>query len=365
METRNLLIITDSLDVGGAQKSTALIANELSDSMNVVIICLEGFSTQKIKENVKIIYLSGNFSTKLMKILSLIICVFKVRSHLMTDNFDTVLSLQFKSNLVNILTTSIGRKSIKTITSERVYPNLHYKSTWLGGVTLRLLKYVHNLAHAVTCNSEDIKKSLIDLGIKSAKIKVINNGYDKNLLRKKSAKSVPVFGSHDKLKVIFVGRFTQQKGCIDYLRVVESLQEDGRHEFLMVGDGPERPFLEKYINEHKLNVTLTGYRSDVVSLLAEADVLIFPSYYEGYPNIVCESLIVGTPVIGYDCLSGTKELIRPENGTLVSVGDVNGLVKHIRAFQKDAYTVSCEHINSEQDLRHLYKNLIEGLHDDC
>jgi glycosyltransferase involved in cell wall biosynthesis len=71
---------------------------------------------------------------------------------------------------------------------------------------------------------------------------------------------------------------------------------------ILVGDGALRPSIERQIRELNLetNVWLLGTRSDVERLLEAADLLIFPSRWEGLPVAVLEAQAKGLPVIGTD-----------------------------------------------------------------
>jgi hypothetical protein len=78
-------------------------------------------------------------------------------------------------------------------------------------------------------------------------------------------------------------------------RIAEDLLE-------IVGEGPERPRLEGLIRSLGLNgrVTLSGAQPDPWDRVARADAFFLPSRHEGMPNVVLESLCLGTPVIATD-----------------------------------------------------------------
>ncbi len=99
-------------------------------------------------------------------------------------------------------------------------------------------------------------------------------------------------------RFVMVGRLKRQKGIDDLLRAFASLPgADDRLDVL--GEGPERPALERLIGELGLadRVTLPGVLPDPWATIARADAFVLASHHEGLPNVVLESLALGTPVI--------------------------------------------------------------------
>lgn len=84
-------------------------------------------------------------------------------------------------------------------------------------------------------------------------------------------------------------------------------------------------------------VTLLGERpgAAVRELMGAADIFVFPSRVEGVPNAVLEAMSAGLPVVATRA-GGTAEILPPEAGRLVAVGDVRGIEEHIVALARDA-----------------------------
>lgn len=123
--------------------------------------------------------------------------------------------------------------------------------------------------------------------------------------------------------LIWVGRLDPVKG-LDLL--IEALSEVTRRldaRLLLVGEGPERPHLEKLSKKLGLpnSVRFLGPRTDVQSLLQVADLFVFPSRTEGLPNALLEAMAAGLPIVTTD-VPGCRDLIsHGQSGLLVPYGD--------------------------------------------
>jgi glycosyltransferase involved in cell wall biosynthesis len=81
---------------------------------------------------------------------------------------------------------------------------------------------------------------------------------------------------------------------------------------------------------------------EVLRRLPDYDLLLLPSYREGYPGIIIEALSVGMPVISTN-VGGIPEIIENgRNGILVEPSDVERLVKAIRSVDESNYALYCE-----------------------
>ncbi|MEM9418099.1 MAG: glycosyltransferase family 4 protein, partial [Planctomycetota bacterium] len=131
----------------------------------------------------------------------------------------------------------------------------------------------------------------------------------------------------DALVVGHVGRLDPLKGHADLLDQLPRLREDvsgGRDVWLFfVGDGFHRAELEKHPNMALSKTVMTGLvpLSEVAEHLAAMDVMALPSYQEGQSRTLCEALLCGVPVVGYD-VGGIPSVIKDEEtGRLAAVGD--------------------------------------------
>ena len=130
--------------------------------------------------------------------------------------------------------------------------------------------------------------------------------------------------------LINVGRLVEQKGQMVLLEAAAIVTRRGVPFTLnIVGDGPMRADLEDMIRRHGLGerVKLLGWQSNdkVHELLRQARAMVMPSFAEGLPVALMESLALSRPVIT-TYVAGIPELvIHRENGLLVAAGDAEAL----------------------------------------
>jgi colanic acid/amylovoran biosynthesis glycosyltransferase len=163
-----------------------------------------------------------------------------------------------------------------------------------------------------------------------SKIKVIRCGLDDGFLRVSRPRGVP-----EVPHICTVARLSAQKGIPLLLEAVAVLQRAGQPCTLtIVGEGEMRTEVEGLINNLELSdcVRLVGAASseDVIEHLLEARAMVLPSFAEGLPVVIMESLALSRPVI-VSAIAGTPELVNKDCGWLVSAGSIGELIEAIRA----------------------------------
>lgn len=87
-------------------------------------------------------------------------------------------------------------------------------------------------------------------------------------------------------------------------------------------------------------VDFEGFQKNIIPYYLYAKATIITSIYEGYPNVLVESIAMNTPVVAFDCPGGTKEIIKDNiNGHLVNDQDINDLKKKISISLKKKYNI--------------------------
>jgi len=128
--------------------------------------------------------------------------------------------------------------------------------------------------------------------------------------------------------VLGVGRLVPQKDFATLLRAFARVRAQRPVRLLLLGDGPERPALEKLAGELGIaaDVRFAGRVADAPAYMARAAVFALSSAWEGFGRVLVEALAVGCPVVSTDCPSGPREILESGAfGPLVPVGDAVAL----------------------------------------
>lgn len=186
-----------------------------------------------------------------------------------------------------------------------------------------------NFAAKIITPSQNTKRDLVRLyGIDPEKIKVINHGVDKS-------ESVQATKDSSKFNMLFIGRLEKRKNIIGIIRAFEEfmkgVKNSGKLEINLIlagkkGFGFEEVKKEVDCSPSKHKIILPGYvtEEEKRKLYEQADLFLFPSFYEGFGIPVLEAMSHGVPVICSNNSSlgeiaeGAALLVNPENTCEIS-----------------------------------------------
>ena len=137
-------------------------------------------------------------------------------------------------------------------------------------------------------------------------------------------------------RILWIGRLEKQKDPALALAVLAAM--DVPSQLTMLGDGALRASLKQRISAMGLGdkVTLAGHVSDVEFYLADADVLLITSHFEGGPAVAVEALAQGVPVVSTDCSYLLHEIITSaESGRIVT----SRVPSKLAAALRDVYAI--------------------------
>jgi glycosyltransferase involved in cell wall biosynthesis len=185
------------------------------------------------------------------------------------------------------------------------------------GLKVEFLKTLRSFcvrrADAVIVPSQYLARTVAHWGVPDTKTIVVYNAVE---LPSLACSTIPL---STRFKVVTVGRLVPWKQLDHLIEAVSACEDAG---LVIVGDGPERGWLEDIVRANQLTnrVYFAGQRSkeETFALMAACDLFVLNSSYEGFPHVVLEAMCAGLPVVATE-VGGTPELVRDgENGLLIS-----------------------------------------------
>jgi len=130
----------------------------------------------------------------------------------------------------------------------------------------------------------------------------------------------------------FVGRLSEEKGIINFMDALIEISKNNNIKFIIIGEGPLEKEIKNKINNHNLNehVHLVGWipHEELPRYLNEIKLLVLPSYTEGLPKIILESMACGTPVLSTS-VGAISDIVRDErNGFIMENNAASSITKN-------------------------------------
>ena len=193
---------------------------------------------------------------------------------------------------------------------------------------------------------------------------VVYNGVD---FESFTLRSSPVFTSAE-IKLVFIGSVIKTKGIFELIDAIALLKKQNCTINLnLLGAGAQMKDLEERISQLGVadSVNLVGPipHDSLMNFIHDSDALILPSYREGVPNVVMESLSTGTPVI-VTKVGGIPEVVQENtNGVFINALSGEGVMEAIlkaknTEWQSDAIRASISHLTWANTAQHI-QSLLE------
>lgn len=197
--------------------------------------------------------------------------------------------------------------------------------------------------HAIT---EAVRDEAVQvLGIDTARITVIPRGrgrpqWDEPVEQLRSKVRADLGIPEGTPVLLNVGRQDAQKGQVDLVRAFSTTLGQHPDALLLIAgrEGDATDDIRQALDDvgNPTSIRFLGHRTDVVELLAAADVFVFPSRYEGLGGALIEAMSVGVPIIATDAPAISEVLGGGKHGMLVPRGDVDTLADAMSSMLADS-----------------------------
>lgn len=325
-----VLLVIDNLGSGGAQRQMVNLAiglNKRGHEVELFYYFPQNFFEYQLEEaGIKMIKVSKTGKAGLNVLSAL-------RKTLRKGNYDVAVAYLKAPNIYLSIAAKLAGVKTKIITSERTRTNLSVLSP-----VLRLRYFAHLLGHHVVFNSYHEKdnwtRRFSRLGSKSM---TIYNGID-------TARFKPLPYTPELTPAILgIGSISPDKNILCLIRAVGLLKSKG-FKVNVVWYGKEIPTVarhaeyakEVYAEIEKLDIADCWQWkqpiSNIESVFNKFDFLVLSSLVEGLPNVVCEALSSGLPVIISNSLDHPRLVADGERGFLFTPDDAEDLADRIQSF---------------------------------
>lgn len=321
MEPPRIAVLLPSFRAGGAQKMLLNIATEITElgyELDLPMIRTDGPFEDKTPEDANVIDLGGSRA---------ITCLPSLVSYLRDTEPDVLLTSLEAPNLIAIWAKHIAGVDTRVVI--RV-ANVNSQRREQRGKR-RILPFLerHTYCHAdrIVAISNGVERDLVQqFSVPRELIEVIHNpAFSADILSLREEQPDHEWFHNDDLTVILgVGRLVPQKDFGTLIDAFDHLRTDHDAKLLILGEGEQRPDLERRIAKLGLteDVSLPGFVDNPYKYMYHADLFVLSSMYEGFGNVIVEALACETPVVSTDCPGGPSEILQNgAYGQLVDVGD--------------------------------------------
>ena len=248
------------------------------------------------------------------------------------------------------------------------------------GTKRKILNFVEKLTYSSATRVYPNSKGLYDFILQnnftqSNKLKIIangsSNGIDTAFFSPDQVTEIERVTLREKLNIqpddfvfVFVGRIVSDKGINELIKAFSELQTAENNELtgiklLLVGGlesdlDPLNPETLAEINQNK-DIISAGFQQDVRPFFAISDALAFPSYREGFPNVVMQAGAMGLPSIVSDINGCNEIIVEGENGLIIPSKNVEKLKEKMLTLARDKNL----YIKLKENSRRMIENRYE------
>jgi len=184
------------------------------------------------------------------------------------------------------------------------------------GFWRKYFKKRFDMADVIVVLTKKFKEHLVNLGVDQNKIYVSSMMVDSNKYHPNSKEFIRPY------EILFCANLRREKGPYELLDAVPLvLSKYGDTKFTFVGKGKDLDKLKEIVKEKGLgkNVVFTGYKNgyEKINIYKKAHIFAFPSYTEGFPNVILEAMAAGCALVFTPVGSLAEAMVDGKNGLIV------------------------------------------------
>lgn len=325
---QQVILVIDSLRGGGAQRVCVNLANGLSKSgwsVDLLVLNLKDNNfIESLSETVNLIQLNKNHVRT--SILSLLKLIYQKKPKLfLVFNYEFSVLLIFLRFFFKFKYKIISR-NISNLSKKK--EELNEAGFWSKNIVNRFIGHFYHKADHIVNQCCSMQDDFIKINPKLRKnTSVIFNPLSNKIINYAENHDLSKIKKNDYL--LCVGSLKKAK-AFNY--AIEGFARIAKHfpklRLKIVGEGKLEKQLKKIAMDLGIEsrVDFEGFQKDIIPFYLYARATVLTSVYEGFPNVLIESILLGTPVVSFDCPSGPSEIIeKGVNGFLVEYQNIEDL----------------------------------------
>ena len=350
----------------------------LNKYYNVIAVSGEDKHLLQVKEREKVNTVAISLTREISPIKDFISLV-KLYQLFKKEKPTIVHSITPKAGLLSMVAAYFARVPVRVHTfTGLLFPS---KTGFMKKLLITMDRILCKCATHIYPEGQGVKQDLIQFKITSKPLKVVANGningidleyFNPQNITETSLRKLRISLQIelDDFVFIFIGRLVADKGINELIAAFSKLsKQNNKVKLLLVGP------LEQELNpiskvtlleiQQNSNIISTGYQKDVRDYFALAKVLVFPSYREGFPNVVLQAEAMGLPCIVSN-INGCNEIVTNNyNGIIIPVKNEITIFDAMQLLQEDAvlyHSLQCRtrsSIENRFDQHIVWKALME------
>ena len=330
-DNKKITFLITSLSGGGSEGLSVNLANSLAKrgwEVNLIVLHMKNsVYHERLNKNVNFVILDTKHA---------VYSPYKLIKYLLTNKPKKILVFTYELTVITILIKKLLNLNITIIARNRNTMSHVQKrpgGLWVKLIVNPLVKIFYSYADHIINQCEGMRNDLLTIYPEiSQKTSVIYNPI--NSIIEEYAKTQDLANKSSQEYILCVGRLDRQKAFHFAIEGFAKITQDfPKLRLKIVGKGILENELKRCAAEHDVQskVDFEGFKKNMIPYYLDAEITLLTSLYEGFPNVLVESIALGTPIVAFDCQSGPKEIVLDSiNGHLAIYKNVDNLAEKLK-----------------------------------
>lgn len=323
MTKRKKLLVFAQSNVGGAERMTVTITKSLDRERFDVVYYLVGMTADNSHPLVD--FIPKDLKVNIVPKTNPLVLMSRIFMALIKEKPDVVFSSVLYLNNKVLPFRSLFPKTNFVIRCENYLYTFSEKQR-------KMIDKLYRKADIIIAQTDEMKQELVEqMSIPEDKLVVMQNPIDRETIDKKIREEGSPYDTNDKLRFVASGRFSEQKG-FDMLASAFAIvsRQLPNAELYILGKQDDVWYSKtmEIVNDNGIadKVHCAGYQNNPYKYVNNADCFVLSSRWEGLPNVLIESLYLGTPVAAMKCIPVIERIVtNGKDGYLAEKEDVESL----------------------------------------